>query len=112
MNFNISSMVGNLTAALSFDNMKLNMFPFELPPNPTVSDFYTLARGGAGQPQTQMPSMSAIGEAAKKATTAIPTPQVPFLEPGKDQPNLDLTKELSNRKIDLEQTIADTGINI
>ncbi len=112
MNFNISSMVGNLTAALSFDNMKLNMFPFELPPNPAVSDFYTLARGGAGQPQTQMPSMSAIGEAAKRATTAIPTPQVPFLEPGKDQPNLDLTKELSNRKIDLEQTIADTGINI
>ncbi len=90
MNFDISSMVGSMTSALNFKNLPLNVFSFELPPNVAVSDFYQFATGGSGQPDSQLPSTKAVGEAASKPTDAVATEEVGFSEPHKDQSNVNL----------------------
>ena len=46
-----------------------NVFPFEVPVNEAVSDYYTFCGGGAGQKQTMLPSNSAIKEAIVKLVT-------------------------------------------
>ena len=87
----IGSLTSSMAGALSFQNLAVNLFPFELPPNPSVADFYTLADGGGGAPDSQLPSVASI---AQRAQGAIPTgdaaPQVPFLQPPRDMPDLDL----------------------
>ena len=90
MNFDISSMVGSMTSALNFKNLPLNVFSFELPPNVAVSDFYQFATGGSGQPDSQLPSTKAVGEAASKPTDAVATEETGFSEPHKDQSNVNL----------------------
>ena len=55
---------GSVTSALQFENLLPNRFPFELPPNPSVSDFYTLASGSGAQPDSMTPSPMAIGDIA------------------------------------------------
>ena len=90
MNFDISSMVGSMTSALNFKNLPLNVFSFELPPNVAVSDFYQFATGGSGQPDSQLPSTKAVGEAATKPTDAVATEETGFSEPHKDQSNVNL----------------------
>ena len=76
----------------------MNVFPFELPPNPAVSDFYTFATGGAGQAQTQLPSPKAVEAAVGKqlgnlAAGKIPVPVPPkqFATIPKGIPDVDLT---------------------
>ena len=49
----LGSLGGDLSAALDFKNIAGNVFPFELPPNPAVADFYTLNEGGGGMPDSQ-----------------------------------------------------------
>ena len=58
----LPSMGGNLTSALNFKNIAGNLFPFELPPNPSPVDFVTLADGGQGQSDNQVPSLDSITE--------------------------------------------------
>jgi hypothetical protein len=78
-------LVGNITSsissALSFENLTLNIFGCEPKPNIAVSDFYTFARGGAGQPDSQKPNVSNISDAINNVGD-IPKPgdPVPFLE--------------------------------
>ena len=82
----ITSLTGNisgsLTSALNFANLKLNIFGCELAPNVAVADFYTLARGGASQPDSQLPNNKSIENvAAKSPPTVTTTPEVPYAEP-------------------------------
>ena len=81
----IGNIGGSLTSALNFKNITSNVFPFELPPVPAMSDFYTLARGSGAMPDGEMPSMKSIGDAASKQ---FPTPSIKdplsFVQPGKD----------------------------
>ena len=78
----LSGLTGNLTSALNFENITGNIFPFELPPNPSPVDFVTLASGGESQPDSQMPNMSSIRKTvAEKVKTGIPSKEVPFLTP-------------------------------
>ena len=102
----IGNLSGNVSAALNFENVKANIFPFELPPNPAVSDLYQFARGGAGQTEQEMPSFGAVGnfvdkveglakEAIDKADPSIlldkiPTPEaaLPFIKPSIGEPDL------------------------
>ena len=87
----LGGMQGNLTEALEFANVKGNMFPFESPPNKAVSDYYTLVRGGAGQPETEMPSPKAMQKAlANIKDVPMPKPPIPFAEPGANQPSINL----------------------
>ena len=83
---------GSLSSALNFKNVVGNVFPFELPPNPPVADFFTLAKGGGGLPDQQLPSISslaqgAIGDSFSLDGLNIPT-DLPFALPSKDMPDL------------------------
>ena len=86
---------GNMTSALDFNNIKQNSFPFELPPNEAVSDYYTFCSGGQSQSQTQLPSNSAIMDAVQslKEERKIPAPEeiIPFAEPSKSSDDVDFT---------------------
>ena len=81
---------GSLTDALSFENLKLNIFGCELKPNVAVSDFYTFARGGAAQPESQLPSNKSVENAASKPSSAVAVGQVPYVEPTKATPTTNL----------------------
>lgn len=104
----LGNLSGNVSAALNFENMKSNIFPFELPPNPAVSDLYQLSRGGSGVAANQLPSFGAVGkfvdkvegiaqEAIDKADPSILLDKVPkpdaalaFIKPSKGEPNLNI----------------------
>ena len=102
----LGNIKGSLTSALNFENIKMNVFPFEEKPNPAVSDFYTLCDGGGAQTQSALPSPMAMEEASLKHIQGIAErgqeyidekapriPQVPFGEPNKSTPDVDLTKK-------------------
>jgi len=87
----LGGMSGNMTQALDFKNLMGNIFPFETPPNMAVSDFYTLARGGAGQPETDLPSSQSIDKAVSKIKDVAPSvPSMPFATPAPNQPSINL----------------------
>jgi len=91
----LGNIKGNMTSALDFKNIKMNVFPFELPPNEAVADYYTFCGGGASQSQTQLPSNSAIMDAVttlKDRVIPDPEPLIGFAEPPKNAPNVDLTE--------------------
>ena len=76
----ITSIGGNLTQALQFENVTANVFPFELPPNQAVSDLYKLGTGGAAQSDKQIPNIANVaGKIKDEAIDKIPN--VPFIEP-------------------------------
>ena len=90
----LAGLAGNITAsissALSFENLSLSIFGCELSPNIALSDFYTFARGGSGQPESQTPNVNDISNSVQ----TIPTPSVtipelvPFLDIRQNEPNL------------------------
>jgi len=76
----ITSIGGNLTQALQFENVTANVFPFELPPNQAVSDLYKLGTGGAAQSDKQLPNIANVaGKIKEEVIDKIPN--VPFIEP-------------------------------
>ena len=87
---------GNMTSALDFENIKQNVFPFELPPNEAVSDYYTFCSGGASQSQSQIPSNPAIMDAVVSLAEdrVVPDPESieVFAEPLKNSADVILGK--------------------
>ena len=87
---------GNMTSALDFENIKQNVFPFELPPNEAVADYYQFCSGGASQSQTQLPSTSSISDAVTKLADKriLPDAEViqQFAEPFKNADDVILTE--------------------
>ena len=83
----LASIKGNMVAALQFENMKANMFPFELPRNEAVSDYYTFGQGGSAQPDANKPNPMGVVKNIDKYKDEVISkiPSVPFLEPAKDQ---------------------------
>ena len=107
---------GNISAALDFENMKTNIFPFELPANPAVSDLYQFTRGGSGAEEPQMPSFGAVGKfvdkmgeieeiTPDKIKEFIPDPPaaLPFVQPSMGEPDLNFL----NPPVSSEKTIED-----
>lgn len=101
---------GSITQALNFENITSNIFPFELPPNPAVSDFYTFASGGAGQSQTQLPNPKAVEAAVTKQLGNLaegkipnPIPKIPFATIPKGTLDVDL-KNVTANVLTSEQT--------
>lgn len=86
----IGSISGNLTSSLSFDNLKLNIFGCELKPNSSVSDYYNFSGGGSSKPDSQLPSFKSISDFAQKISPATLLQEIPFAEPRKNQPSVDL----------------------
>ena len=76
---------------LDFKNITANVFPFELPPNPAVSDFYTLKQGGGGMPDSQNFSLASLADNAISDILPddlnIPD-KLPFALPTKDMPDI------------------------
>jgi len=119
----LGSIKGSLTSALSFENIKMNVFPFEEKPNEAVSDFYTLCSGGGGQEQTSLPSTNAVDKAAGKHVNKIAAlgqdadkyikiaEQTAFSEPTKNTPDVDLTQsggvEASFTQDEIDEAVAD-----
>ena len=99
----LGNIKGSLTSALNFENIKMNVFPFEQPPNAAVSDYYTLCDGGGAQTQNALPSATAMEKAASKHINKIAQladgekyvdtiPQPAFGEPDKGTADVDLTE--------------------
>ena len=86
---------GSVAQAMNFENQKPNIFPFEIPPNAAASDFYTMAKGSGAQSDSKTPSIAAIGQIATNQLPDIKIPKkIPFAEPSKDQPMVDLVKNV------------------
>ena len=106
----LGSLGGDLSAALDFKNIAGNVFPFELPPNPAVSDFYTLAQGGGGMPDSQQFSLSSLADTAidpleKLGDLDIPE-KLPFAVPSKDMPDIsNIASELTDAAENLSDNL-------
>jgi hypothetical protein len=79
---------GSMSSALSFTNLSLNIFGCEIKPNLAVSDFYTFAGGGAGQPDSSTPSVKSVQNVADRPPTGNPTPETPYMQPTKATPTI------------------------
>ena len=97
----LGGMQGSLTEAFDFENLQGNLFPFESPPNKAVSDYYTLVRGGAAQPETEVPNAQAIQKAVNKVKDiAPPIPDIPFAPPTPNLPNINLLSQKASAAAD------------
>ena len=77
----IPDISGSITSALSFTNIKLNVFGCEVAPNIAASDFYTFCQGGGSQSPAELPSSKSVDD--KTATSeSIPAGEGnPYVEP-------------------------------
>ena len=80
----IGDITGSLTSALSFTNISLNIFGFDLKPNPAASDFYTLQNGSGASEDAQQPRPGEVNKTAQNPRNTKPVEQVPFAVPLKD----------------------------
>ena len=62
----IPDISGSLTSALSFTNIKLNIFGCEVTPTIAASDFYTFCQGGDAQTDGETPSEKSVDEKTKE----------------------------------------------
>jgi len=103
----LGGVLGNLTSALDFDNMPVNIFPGEKSPNKALADFYTLGDAGQAAPTQEMPMMGQIMAMAQNPTSAIPKQSIGFALPINPQDiNLKLAAAGKDAQIALENTIA------
>ena len=94
----------SVAAAMQFENLPTNIFPFEVPPELAAADFYTMAEGSGAQPDSATPSPAAISDIAGGKLPDVKLPdKIPFAEPSKDQGMIDLVK---NKVIDKATDIA------
>ena len=102
----LNGIQGNLSQALQFENMKTNLFDFELPPNPAVSDFYQLVRGGAAAAETQLPSLEALAKNVN-VDQLIPDAEqaLSFVLPQNGQTNINKLADLAENTV---EDVADT----
>ena len=93
----------SVAAAMQFENLPTNVFPFEVPPELAASDFYTMAEGSGAQPDSATPSPAAISDIAAGKVPDVKLPdKIPFAEPSKDQGMVDLVTDTVIRKASLE----------
>tara|TARA_B100001094_G_scaffold179823_1_gene174130 strand:- start:2204 stop:3001 length:798 start_codon:yes stop_codon:yes gene_type:complete len=100
----------NMTSALDFENIKQNVFPFELPPNEAVADYYTFCGGGASQSQSQLPSAAAIQDAVVELKDRIipdKEPILAFAEPPKNADDVILGDNPSFTQDEIDAAVAD-----
>ena len=78
----LGDITGSMTAALSFENLTLNILGCELEINPAINDYFTISEGGSSQGDTQLPSEKSVENVAAGTppSTNIP-PKDPYLQP-------------------------------
>ena len=94
---------GNMTSALNFMDGAQDVFPFEVPPNEAVADFYTFCGGGGSTKQTMLPSSSAIDAAIGniKPGDIVGDIKNTFAEPLKNTLNVDLLQDVAQQAEDV-----------
>ena len=94
---------GNMTSALNFMDGGQDIFPFEVPVNEAVADYYTFCGGGGSTKQTMLPSSSAIKEAIGniKPGDLITDIKDTFAEPLKNTLNVDLLQDVAQQAEDV-----------
>ena len=108
----IPDISGGMASALSFTNIKLNIFGCELQPNVATSDFYTFCSGGDGAAPGQLPSEPAVAKNLDSATAAPSQEPVPFVEPTRDTPTVVHDKPVSVAESDIDQALQDSQNNV
>ena len=78
----LGDITGSMTAALSFENLSLNILGCDLEINPAINDYFTISEGGSSQGDTQLPSEKSVENVAAGTppSTNIP-PKDPYLQP-------------------------------
>mgnify|MGYP001254379312 CR=1 FL=1 len=83
---------GSLTSALSFTNIKLNVFGCEATPTVAASDFYTFCQGGDAQTEAETPSAKSVDEKTKEQSEngggIEDQGSTPYVEPNRSTPNV------------------------
>jgi len=93
---------GNMISALNFTDGDQNIFPFEVPPNEAVSDYYTFCGGGGSTKQSMLPSSSAIKSGITEMTKTVPTGiKNTFAEPLKNTLDVDLLQDVAQQAEDV-----------
>ena len=94
---------GNMTSALNFMDGGQDVFPFEVPTNEAVADFYTFCGGGGSTKQTMLPSSSAIKEAIGniKPGDIVGDIKNTFAEPLKNTLDVDLLQDVAQQAEDV-----------
>jgi hypothetical protein len=97
----VPEIVADLIEAFEFTNLKLKILPCEFDEEDPVSDFYTLGRGGSGQPEIEFPSFRNLGEIAVAALAQdLPfQEEPPFAEPRKDKTQVNLDPGADNEDV-------------
>ena len=75
---------GSITSALSFTNIKLNIFGCELSPNIAQSTIYTFCSGGDTQEEAQLPSEGSVAQKVESSPEAVTIDSIPFATPTKE----------------------------
>jgi len=98
---------GNLAAALDFKNMKLNVFPFELPTIPSPNEYFNFGAGGLGLPQVKLPSKPSLANAVNTLKNKVPIADAQkFLTPFPQQPS---QKFLPNGTAEIVENLKDNS---
>ena len=84
----ISGISVSIAAALSFENIKLNIFGADLAPNCAVADYYQIQSAGSSAPDSQLPLVSNVDKASQKPTTPSKGDELDFASPKQGEPDL------------------------
>ena len=81
----IDGIMGDMSGALNFLNMKWSLWGCDVDPLSSISDYYTFQNGGGAGEQVDQPRLSQVGEKAAQVGTKIETRQKPdYAVPNKD----------------------------
>jgi hypothetical protein len=84
----IGGINGSITSALSFENIKLNIFGCDLKPNCAASDYYSLQSGSGAAEDAQQPRVAEVDKSSQKPTTPPQTTEKPFAQPSQNQSDI------------------------
>jgi hypothetical protein len=87
----IGEISGSITSALSFENIKLNIFGCDLKPNCAASDYYSLQNGSGAAEDAQQPRVAEVDRSAQQPATQPQITEKPFAQPSQNQGDV-LTK--------------------
>ena len=104
---------GSITSALSFTNIKLNIFGCELTPTIAASDFYTFCQGGDAQTEAETPSSKSVDEKTKEQSEngggIEDQESTPYVEPNRGTPPVN--NQTSGGESDIDQALEDSRNN-
>ena len=84
----IGGVKGSITSALSFENLKINVFGCDLRPNCASSDYYTISNGSGAAEEAQDPRVSQVDKASQGIPSAPKVEEKPYAQPSQNQQDI------------------------